>query len=757
MTSSEQTPAEFFAVPELSGGSSTPAGARAVWIYGPRLDLIVGCGGWSAPLLLVALLATRAHEQQWSVAFYFLALLFNYPHFMATVYRAYHSRDQFEKYRIFTLHITLLLALAGALTHALPAMLPWLFTLYICWSPWHYTGQNFGLLMMFGRRAGLEPQPGERRALYWAFVASFVLLMLSFHTGPSTDEMILSLGIPSRLALWPKAGCAVIFLVLGGWALARWWRRGTSRSALAAPLTLFLSQFLWFVLPVVLEITRGWQIPQTRYSSGILAVLHSSQYIWITSYYQRRESRAGSAGGTDWRLGGYLATLVAGGIALFIPGPWLVSRIFRVDFAASFLTFTALVNIHHFILDGAIWKLRDTRVAALLLGKPEPAAAPEGAEANASNAVLRAAQWLAGDSGGARTVRVAAAVLLCAFGLLDQARFYWASQSTSLPKLMRVEKLTPYDSSLLLRVAQAQENAANSAGAMAALTEAARLRPHSRLVLHALAKALLASGKYPEAYEVYRKLLARYPDDVDALVNAGLLATQQGHREEALEDWRRAVALDPSQANAELYLGDALTARGEREAAARHYRAYLQIVAAHPAEHASETKEQLAAEIEVADADARAGRAAEATLALDVAIHLAEKEHEAALESRALARRAELEAQQGQPERAAATMRHALALEGSVTDRAELAADWGEYGQLIRSRGLPERLAYACYLHAEQLLAGVQVQGDELRTITELRAESEVRLGGQAPAVRRELDAVLREALALPPSRFAGK
>jgi tetratricopeptide (TPR) repeat protein len=703
--------------------------------------------------LLVAFLATKSHEQQWSVAFYFLALLFNYPHFMATVYRAYHSRDQFEKYRIFTIHITLLLALAGALTHTLPAMLPWLFTLYICWSPWHYSGQNFGLLMMFSRRAGLEPQKGERRALYWAFVASFVLLMLSFHTGSSTDEIILSLNIPARWALWPKVACAVAFLALGGWALARWARRAAARTLLAAPFILFLSQFLWFVLPVGLEITRGLQVPQTRYSSGILAVLHSTQYIWITSYYQRRESRAG---GRDWRLGAYFTTLVAGGIALFIPGPWIVSWLFHVDFAASFLTFTALVNIHHFILDGAIWKLRDSRVAALLLGKNEPAAVPGAASASAAGSLLSAARWFAGPSRGARVVRVGAALLLCAFGLLDQARFYWASQSGSLPKLQRAENLMPYDSSLLVRIAQADARA-NSPAALAALTEAARLHPNSRPVQHELAKALLASGKFAEAYQVYQKLLARYPNDVDALVNAGLLAVQQGHRDEALDDWRRAVALDPAQANAELYLGDALTARGEQEAAARHYRAYLQIVAAHPAEHAAETTEQLGAEIKVADADARAGHAADAALGYDVAIHLAEREKQPALESRALAHRAELEAQQGHPERAAASMQRALALEPSVTDRAELAADWGEYGQLIRAQGLPERFSYACYLRGEQVLSAADLQGEELRAITALRAESEVRLGGQAAAVKRDLDAVLRDALAVPPAQFARK
>ena len=90
-----------------------------------------------------------------------------------------------------------------------------------------------------------------------------------------------------------------------------------------------------------------------------------------------RSARRAGAGDAKWTFSRYLLTLVAGGIALFIPGPWIASRIFHADFAASFLTFTALVNIHHFILDGALWKLRDSRIAAFLLNTNEKA---QGAE-----------------------------------------------------------------------------------------------------------------------------------------------------------------------------------------------------------------------------------------------------------------------------------------------------------------------------------------------------------------------------------------
>ena len=83
----------------------------APWIYNPWLDLIVGCGAWSAPLLLLSYFSLASSARTWSVAFYALALFFNYPHYMATIYRAYHRAEDFQKYRIFTVHIT---ALIGA-------------------------------------------------------------------------------------------------------------------------------------------------------------------------------------------------------------------------------------------------------------------------------------------------------------------------------------------------------------------------------------------------------------------------------------------------------------------------------------------------------------------------------------------------------------------------------------------------------------------------------------------------------------------
>ncbi len=125
----------------------------------------------------------------------------------------------------------------------------------------------------------------------------------------------------------------------------------------------------------------------------------------------------------NWRPLAYFGVLVVGGIALFVPGPWLASRVLHHDFTASFLIFTALVNIHHFILDGAIWKLRDGRIASLLLNSRERISDAAG---EAGGQFAAACRWLVGGSSGARSLRVSAALLLLVWGTVDQARYYLA-------------------------------------------------------------------------------------------------------------------------------------------------------------------------------------------------------------------------------------------------------------------------------------------------------------------------------------------
>jgi tetratricopeptide (TPR) repeat protein len=728
--------------PEEHAATPSPASRpQSPWIYRPWIDLTVGCGAWSAPLLLAGFYFANSYGRGWSVAFYFLALLSNYPHFMATVYRAYHTRDEFEKYRIYTVHVALLLALAGVVTHLWYALLPWIFTLYICWSPWHYTGQNFGLLMMFARRAGVSPTETERRALRLSFIASFLLLMLSFHTGASGDALILSLGLAAKFTLPARAALALFFVGASGWALVSLARRSNFRTILPV-LTLTVTQFLWFLLPAVIELVSGREIPQTRYSSGLLAVLHSTQYLWITSYYQKKEARA--AGDSRWSFSRYLVTLIAGGIALFIPGPWIVSRVFHTDFAASFLTFTALVNIHHFILDGAIWKLRDSRIAALLLDSQQKSSS---AEDKKQSLFAAAARWFTGRAPAARALRIATVALLFVWAGVDQVHFWWSSEASALPALQRAAELIPNDSSVQVRLARAEQLAGQRDAALAAIERAAAVNPANLALQESYGRSLVEAGRDVDAYAQFQKMIARWPRNADALVNYGMLAHRLGRDEEAVDNWQRAVDVDPTQSNAQLYLAQALDQQGELQAAARHYRVYLEIVAARHAKNPSDAAPVLAALIKVADADAAINHVNDASKGYTAAAGFADKAGEKALESLALVHLADLQEKQADIAGAARSYQQALQLDAAVSDPRSAASDWFNYAQFMRKQQQPERFVFACLLHAENALR--TTPGDELTTVLQARKESEARLGMEAAAVRRKLEETVTESLRL--------
>ena len=725
--------------PRGSATAPTPlAGANgSPWIYRPWVDLLIGCGGCSAPLLLAAWVAA-SHARQWSFAFYFLALIFNYPHFMATIYRAYRTREEFQKYRIFTLHITVLIALTAILAHADFRVVPWVFTLYINWSPWHYSGQNYGLLMMFARRGGTSVTPLERRLLHWAFISSFVMLLVSFHTGVSNDPFVLSLNLPEKFSIPARVAGGVLYVFFSGWVISAWVKRGGWKG-MAAPLTLLATQGLWFVLPTALGLVAGSAIPQTRYSSGILAVLHSAQYLWITSYYARREARA--AGNTSWRMGTYFVTLIAGGIALFIPGPWLVSYAFHYDFAVSFLIFTALVNIHHFILDGAIWKLRDSRVASVLV---------KGGERSEVEAGAKATSWFGGRSAGAHAFRVAVAAILFLLGGMDQFRYFSGTDEGNLPHLLGAASLNPYDSSLEMRIARAQTQAGQTDGALAALARAIEVNLSNPVPQEARARALLVAGRYEEAYAHYQKMLARFPNDTDARVNYGLLAMRLGHADEAIEAWEKAIDADPSQANAQLYLAEALDHRDEHAAAVRHYRAYLDLALRETGESAPTVIQRAAVTLELADALAQSHQTNPAIAAYRDSVALAQQANNLRQESLAESHLADaLDLAKLSPDAADAYQR-AIALDDRSGDTNAGAVDWFNYGQLLSRSKVPPQFAYAAFVRAEQLLSASP--GPQLDAVTKTRRESETRLGSEASGVRKNLDATLTQARSLPTS-----
>jgi tetratricopeptide (TPR) repeat protein len=715
--------------------------AASVWLYGPWLDLVVGCSAWSAPLLLLSYVSIASSTRAWSLVFYALALFFNYPHYMATIYRAYRRPEDFQKYRIFTVYTTALVLLTVLLSHFWLGILPFIFTLYLTWSPWHYSGQNYGLFMMFARRAGASPSKAERRALYGAFITSYLILFLGFHSGSSSDPLFISLGIPLLVGRWGQIGLGAVFLALSVYGLSGL-ERAIGWRKLAPCLTLFSSQFLWFLLPAAMSLIKGMEIPQSRYSTGVLAVMHSAQYLWITSYYARRE--ASQAPGRSWRPWAYFGVLVAGGIALFVPGPWLASRIFHHDFSASFLIFTALVNLHHFILDGAIWKLRDGRIASLLLNSRDRLAV---AASEASGGLTAAWEWVSGSTAGARFLRASAALLLLAWGTVDQARHYLALRSENLGDLQRAVLLDSFDSSLQMRLAHRELEDGHLQEAEVAWKKAIQSNPADPAPRQALLRFLVEHSRFDEAFDLTEASLKYSPKDANLLMDRGLLALRRGHPDLAVDSWKRAIAIDPGQALAQLYLANEFDHEGKPGDAVVHYKAFLGRIAQQPAAKRPEPEKVIAIVLRMADCQGRASQTAQAIQSYQLAAKIAAQTKQIKLESIADVNEAAIQGETGKTDQALPLYQHALQLDESIGDRTSSAEDWFAYGRFLDGAGFPARLVYACFVKSATLDS--LPDASQRQFLADASKKAEKLVGAEARAIRRDPEPIMREALGL--------
>jgi hypothetical protein len=364
------------------------SGDRAgAWLYGRWTDLLLGCGLsylLSLPLLYAvsASTGTWGWPNGWVVLF---ALLINGPHYGATILRVYESGADRRKYAVFAVYVTLAIAVLFAASSRSVGLASVLITAYLTWSPWHFSGQNYGLALMFLRRRGIAVDAVTKRLVYASFVLSAALAILAIHGGneamvfaPNTIRVanapqILKLSLPAAVSTPLSVAVLVAYLAcLGaaGWRLTR----NARLSELGPSFLLVLTQAMWFTVPALVGSASAGTL---MFSAIWISVWHSLQYLWVTTYYAKSSERS------DGVQRFLLKSLVAGTAVQALPGVAMSPQFFgTVPWDAGLAaTLFAVVNLHHFVLDGAIWKLRDGRVARVLLRAPEPAGTDSAAPA----------------------------------------------------------------------------------------------------------------------------------------------------------------------------------------------------------------------------------------------------------------------------------------------------------------------------------------------------------------------------------------
>jgi tetratricopeptide (TPR) repeat protein len=259
------------------------------------------------------------------------------------------------------------------------------------------------------------------------------------------------------------------------------------------------------------------------------------QYCWVTSYFAR--SAPGFSGVIP-----YLARALLAGAAiwtvpalLFAPG-WLGSVPFEAGLGALV---ASVVNLHHFVLDGAIWKLRDGRIARVLI-RSEAASAPAPIEAPRRRP-WRLAAWAVGAASLAIFVL---AYSETEFGLNKAAaRGDVTRMRTALARLDGIGRESALHQLQFGRILAQRRDAG---GALRAYQESIRLFPTPDAWI-ALGDVLESEGQLEHAREAFDQALVLAPTMPSLVYRAATLAGKSGDAERARTLLEKAVELDPGR------------------------------------------------------------------------------------------------------------------------------------------------------------------------------------------------------------------
>jgi len=332
----------------------------------PAFDLLVVGGLLTVPIALYVSLAAGSAAAFIGLSLPVLLLLCNHAHFAASTVRLYTKPNSFDDLPVLTMAVPLVTFVAVSACVMFADRIGYhAQALYLTWSPYHYAAQTFGLATMYCYRSGCRLDRGE----WWALrVVCLLPFTQSLITGAplglglgwlvpyyelANDETTLAM---LRTALpvlnWTSMGMP---LVLFAWIGFRSHRRAAAGTEARAgmpliSLCLMLSNAAWWVLFSYWD-AQVWA-----------TVLHGLQYLGIMAVFHSEDQihRPGNRHGRSFHVIALLVMCVALGYALFQcwPRAYMLAGYGKVE---SMFMVIAAINVHHFIVDRYIWRIRKDR------------------------------------------------------------------------------------------------------------------------------------------------------------------------------------------------------------------------------------------------------------------------------------------------------------------------------------------------------------------------------------------------------------
>jgi hypothetical protein len=352
----------------VASAISSPAPAKAM--ISPSIDTL-SIGGLSIAVTvgMLAFGPVPFDKHVPAIVPYLLTAGITWPHFLSSYRLLYATRESILTYRRASIYFPAALGAYGLFAVAMSAAHPVHVNLLSLaagvYLARHYAGQTWGMMASFSHIAGAAFAPRERRICQ----LSLDVIMVWHIVWAAARGLEFAPTLKPYVAVVdahvdPLAGVSFVLGAVGLVMMARRTRKMPVRVVVP-----------WLAL-------YGWYALLRRDPTSLVVVqsAHALQYlIFPMRIEETRSGHVASSVGFA-RAARWLAITIAVGLAAFAGIPALFRVVYQNaggagDLSAAFLSvFVSFVNIHHYFIDGCLYKLRNPAVRRDLFAHLQPAA-----------------------------------------------------------------------------------------------------------------------------------------------------------------------------------------------------------------------------------------------------------------------------------------------------------------------------------------------------------------------------------------------
>jgi hypothetical protein len=330
------------------------------WIVTPTVDLALTCGGMMWVLIIVfSVLRPAAHDHSHLLVAlsYMSAIAISYPHNAATVIRLYSSPTLQRRLWFPCCAAPIALVLVTIAAVHIPVIMSALAQLYVLFIAQHFTAQAFGFTLIYCRKWNLRLSNMERSTIRWLLNATtgFAVVRQLVDRPDLLNQVSGITVVPwVQLPQWMLYAAAALFAVAlsaFAWTMLKRFQSTGTTLPLPAALLLFTSVTSFIVGP---DLFGGlWFLVPTFF--------HGAQYLCITLVLQLKWKDADDSHSAMRWLEQYgLAAMVGLALYGFVP---LLLVVTGASLPTAFFAAFCAINLHHFLADSAIWRLRDPELS----------------------------------------------------------------------------------------------------------------------------------------------------------------------------------------------------------------------------------------------------------------------------------------------------------------------------------------------------------------------------------------------------------